>query len=273
MITWLGKGEAMRLCGKHVSVTLVVGTVLCLALAGCGTDQTKLAQFFDATHKPMGSEEYRVMPPDIISINARPTEEYGNLRVRLGPDGKAFLPLIGEFQLANKTTTQIAAELTENLQDYYDDVQVSVMVTAYRSQRYYVFGEVSNPGPYPFTGNDSLLSALATAGPTRLAMPEKIHLVRGLSPLEKVEVDEDGTIKNNVQKVTINLLEMISQGDVSTNMLLANNDVIYVPANPAAKIGLVLQNLLLPVNPVVNTIGAPRDISEANDPSSSNTTE
>ncbi len=251
---------------RRVSTTkrILAAAAVLLLLGGCArTDQKKLVAFLAGARSPVGCREYRVMPPDVISINARPTEEYPHLMVRIGPDGRASLPLVGEFDLADKTTTQIAAELTELLRDYYEDVQVTVMVTDYRSQRFYVYGEVNRPGVYSYTGTDTLLSALAAAGLNRLAMPEKIQLIRGMTPMpavEEIELDEKGKIKGDVQKITINLWDMARDGKMSGDVLLANNDVIYVPANPLAKVGLALQNLLRPATPAIQAVHVPADM-------------
>ena len=160
-------------------------------------------QFLATSGSLTGCEEYVVMPPDVLSITARPTDEFRGYTVRVGPDGKAFLPLIGNYLFAGKTTSQIAAELTENLLDYYEDVQVTVAIKAYRSQRFFVWGEVARPGVYPFTGNDTLVSALASALPTRMALPERIVIIRGMDPLpgaDGVPIDQQGRIKNRTQK-------------------------------------------------------------------------
>lgn len=229
-------------------------------LTGCQTNRQQLQSFLETAHTPVGSTEYRVMPPDVLSITARPAEEYKNLSVRLGPDGKAHLPLIGEFPLAGKTTTQIAGELADLLMDYYQDVQVTVAVTNYNSQKFYVFGQVSHPGAYAYTGSDSLLSALAQAQPTNLAMPEKVQLVRSLDPAAggfNAELDEEGNVKANAKKLTVNLYDMVKDGDMSANVLLASNDVIFVPANPMAEVGLALQNVLFPIRPAVEAVGSP----------------
>ncbi len=257
----------MRHHGLHVSAKIsLLAALLCGCLIGCGaTDQYELGKFLATAQGPVGCSQYRVMPPDVIAIEARPTQEYEGLVIKIGPDGKAFLPLIGEFSLANKTTTQIAAELTENLRDYYEDVQVSVSVLEFRSQKYVVLGHVARPGVYPFTGNDTLVGAVAMAGPTRLAMPEKIKLIRGLHArprLTPLEYDADGKIKDELQKVTINMMEMVRDGDISANVLLAANDVIYVPASPMAKIGLAIQSVLFPFRPAADVVSAPGSFIE-----------
>jgi polysaccharide biosynthesis/export protein len=239
---------------------------VCMLLGGCATNQDALIRFLlSAKNQARVAGEYRVMPPDVLVINVTPTEEYANRAVRVGPDGKAFLPLVGSFQLAGKTTTQIAAELTENLRDYYDDVQVTISVAEYRSQKFYILGEVARPGVYPYTGNDNLLSAVAGAVPTRLAWPERIYVVRGLNPLpgdNGVQVDAAGHVDRKPQRIRVNLMEMARDGDLSANVALTENDVVYVPANPFAKVGLAIQNLLLPASPAVSAVAFPYQMAD-----------
>lgn len=257
--------RAMNRTTRPVGPAVALGIALCALLSGCATDQDALVRFLATADAPGRGGEYHVMPPDVLTIQASPTEEYANRTVKVGPDGKAFLPLVGAFELAGKTTTEIAGELTENLRDYYEDVQVTVTISQYASQKYYVMGEVSRPGVYPYTGNDSLLAAIAGAGPTRLAWPERVYLVRGLDPLpgeSGLEVNADGRVGGKLQKIRINIMEMARDGDLSANVTLAQNDVIFVPANPFAKVGLAIQNLLLPATPAVQAAGFPYDFSE-----------
>ena len=251
---------------KIAALIWALAVAACLSSGCARTNQTELLQFLATCHTPTGCEEYRVMPPDSLKITARPTDEFNGLNVRVGPDGKAFLPLIGSYSFADKTTSQIAAELTENLLDYYEDVQVTVAMLAYRSQRFFVWGEVSKPGVYAFTGNDTLLSALSSASPTRMSLPERIVVIRGMDPLpnsDGVPVDQRGRIENRAQKITINLNDMVKRGESPANFMIAKNDVIYVPTHPLAKVGLALQKVLFPIRPMVQTMGAPYDIVDA----------
>ena len=62
-------------------------------------------------------------------------------------------------------------------------------------------------------------------------------------------------VEANVMRV--NLMAMIKKGDMSKNVYLQPDDVIYVPANPLAAIGLAIQQLLLPIRPAAETISVP----------------
>jgi len=252
---------------RQTITSLGIAVLLALtALAGgCASSNAEMLQFLATTHSPTGCDEYVVMPPDGLTIVARPTDEFSNYRVQLGPDGMAALPLIGNFMFAGKTTSQIAAEVKQHLLAYYEDVEVTVTVSAYRSQRFFVFGQVARKGAFPFTGNDTIVSALAAASPTELAMPQRITVIRGMKPMpdgEGIPVDQGGRIKNQTQRITIDLTAMVRNG-APANFRLANNDIIFVPPHPLAKVGLGLRQILFPVTPAIETIEAPRDFADA----------
>ncbi len=254
---------------RQRTTSLAIAALLALtALAGgCASNHAEMLQFLATTHTPTGCAEYVVMPPDGLTIVARPTDEFNGYRVQVGPDGMAALPLIGNFMFAGKTTSQIAAEVKQRLLEYYEDVEVTVTVSAFRSQRYFVFGQVARRGAFAFTGNDTILSALATASPTELAMAERITVIRGLDPMpdeQGIPVDQDGRIKNQTQRIRIDLAAMVRNGE-PVNFRLANNDIIYVPAHPLAKIGLGLRQVLFPITPAIETVAAPENFADAAD--------
>jgi hypothetical protein len=61
----------------------------------------------------------------------------------------------------------------------------------------------------------------------------------------------------------VNLAAMYEQGDLSQNVLLKPNDIIYVQANPFAKVGLALQNVLFPVRPALSAASTPASFATA----------
>jgi len=54
----------------------------------------------------------------------------------------------------------------------------------------------------------------------------------------------------------------VQTGDLSNNILLKPNDVIYVRPHPLAAIGLAVQSLLFPIRPVAETIVTPNNIAD-----------
>ena len=58
-------------------------------------------------------------------------------------------------------------------------------------------------------------------------------------------------------EVVVNFNAMMKTGDLSHNILLRPNDIIYVKPHPFAAVGLALQQILFPTQPVMQAIRLP----------------
>jgi len=77
--------------------------------------------------------------------------------------GNVNLPLIGVVPARGYTTQQLAQVISERLkQGYVREPHVSVEVEAYRP--FFILGEVTNPGQYPYVANMTAETAIAIAG-------------------------------------------------------------------------------------------------------------
>ncbi len=285
--------------------TLVCIVLLAHLAGGCTSGAERLRAFLQERRTPVSGVPYRVLPPDVILVRSTYVPEIDGISQQIRPDGKINLPLVGELDVVGKnetglTPTEIEDQITKASKDYYERVDATVQVVGFNSQKVYVFGQVSRPGPQQWTGTNTLLDVLAQSQPTTLAWPERILLVRGKPPrrggylldvddldeiagkagdgesvshevgtvVAKVEPKKDGAeekeapatavpekVEANVMR--INLMAMIKKGDMSKNVYLQPDDVIYVPANPLAAVGLALQQLLLPIRPAAETISVP----------------
>jgi len=206
------------------------------------------------------------------------------------------IDVVGD-QRTGLTPVQIEERITEAARDYYERVDATVEVTGYNSQKVYVFGQVGRPGPQPWTGANTVLDVLANSQPTEMAWPERILLVRGKTPrrggylidvkdLDKAadkapeagsaEAENAPTVVAKPEKqaedpdaiaplpkqveakvLRINLNDMYKKGDLSKNVYLQPDDMVYVPPNPLAAVGLAIQQLLFPIRPATETIRLP----------------
>jgi polysaccharide export outer membrane protein len=93
--------------------------------------------------------------------------------------GKVSLPLIGQVQASGLTLEEFEHEVGEKLrQGYLTNPKVSVEVLNYRP--FYIIGEVTKPGEYPYTNGMTVLNAVAVAGGyTYRANEEKVFITRG----------------------------------------------------------------------------------------------
>jgi polysaccharide export outer membrane protein len=77
--------------------------------------------------------------------------------------GNINLPLIGAVPARGGTTQQLSQQITARLkQGFVRDPSVSVEVEAYRP--FFILGEVTTPGQYPYVANMTAETAIAIAG-------------------------------------------------------------------------------------------------------------
>ncbi len=77
--------------------------------------------------------------------------------------GNVTLPLIGPVRARGHTTTEVSAAVVARLrQGFLREPHVAVEVEAYRP--FFILGEVSFPGQYPYVANMTVETAVAIAG-------------------------------------------------------------------------------------------------------------
>ncbi|WP_145976227.1 polysaccharide biosynthesis/export family protein [Nitrospira moscoviensis] len=122
-------------------------------------------------------------------------------------------------------------------------VQVALKKKLLKVKRIFVFGDVKKPGMIPMARNMTMLQAIAAAEYQETALLEEIRVLRG-GDLRKPLI------------LTADLARAFTYGDLSRNVALEENDIIFVPrehlgdANEAAKKILpVVQVGVMPLYP------------------------
>ncbi|MBT3279580.1 MAG: hypothetical protein HN370_09450 [Phycisphaerales bacterium] len=229
--------------------------------------------------RPVATAEYRVYPPDQLLISSDNMEEFKaelgkrGMIIDVKPDGKVNLPLLGEVYVAGKTLKEIEKEILKSASKYYSEATCDVDVLQYNSQKYYVFGQVNNPGPKPWSGRDSVIDALSISLPTELAWTERIVIVRGETPQmggyerkhskQYIHTGVNPERRGHPRRrMVVNMLAMIRSGDLSGNILLHPGDIVYVQPTPMAKIGLFFRRIGFPMQEASTAVRSWREISD-----------
>ena len=111
------------------------------------------------------------------------------------------------------------------------------------SQRvFWVLGEVTRAGSFPFKGNQNIIDAVVDARPK----PSTANLGRIL--LIRVDLIDPLRLPFNFQ-------DLVVQGDSSLNYVLQENDIIWVLPTLMAEFGFFLQKTLYPVTAVLQSLG------------------
>lgn len=106
--------------------------------------------------------------------------------------GNVSLPLIRNVKAEGLTVRQLEQTIAERLSpDYLLNPSVSVEVLNYRP--FYIYGEVTKPGSYPFVNGMTVVNAVAMAGGfTYRARTGSVRITRGNEPNRKqLTADKD----------------------------------------------------------------------------------
>ena len=157
------------------------------------------------------------------------------------PDGYITLDLIGDIYIEGMTPMQAAQALTQALQQFIIDGDVTVRVTGFNSKKYYMFGETNGVGEHAFDGDVTILRAFARAkGVTVRAAWDRIRLVRANTRTRQI--------------FKVNLQDIVTRGEWATNVQLKANDVVYVPPTVLARIGYLINHILFPFRSIFGTV-------------------
>ena len=183
---------------------------------------------------------YKIGPPDKLKITVRDNPDL-NTETTVRPDGYITFPFskLHDVYAEGLTPKQLAEDLTQKLSQYIKEVDVTVEVKDFQSRRVFVFGEVYMEGPQPFTGDVSLVDALASAKSIKNSAADKrILIVRG-DPV-------------NPEVFKVNVRDVIRRADSVQNVMLKENDIVYVPPNVFAAVGYQIDNALWPFRSIMN---------------------
>ncbi len=134
----------------------VVFLALAMALAGCA------APSYSGVFAVNADAPYRLGSGDRLRIIVFGQDSLSNSYAVDG-SGNIAMPLIGIVQARGQTTQSLARSVAAKLRDgYLRDPQVSVEVEAYRP--FFVLGEVTTPGQYPYIYGMTAQTAVAVPG-------------------------------------------------------------------------------------------------------------
>jgi len=149
------------------------------ATAQSGTWQTPVVSALLAPNASVTAPpDYVIGADDVLSIVFwKASEISGHVRVR--PDGKISLPLLGEVSAAGLTPESLRQQLETRAGPFFADIIATVMVDEINSRRVFVTGAVGRPGAFPLNGRVTVLQALALAGGfTEFADREHVEIIR-----------------------------------------------------------------------------------------------
>ncbi len=168
---------------------------------------------------PPPAYTYRIGPEDRLTISVWKNEDISRTVV-VRPDGMISLPLLNDVQAAGLTPEELREKLVEGLQEYINNVDLSVIINEIRSLKYSVLGEVSNPARYDYKSRLTVLEAIAAAGGLKpFAARKRIVILRQI----------DG--EEAVQRLPFNYDRASASNGKEGNPELQPGDIVMVPSS------------------------------------------
>lgn len=182
-------------------------------------------------------EGYLVGAPDQLRVHILPEPEI--LRdVVVRPDGMISIDLVGDVQAAGRSPNDIARTIQQEIGRYKRDASVSVSVVSSTSRFVTIYGEVAIPGTFALDTETRVSEAIGrVGGPRPFASLNGVRIIRSTG------------VESQILDVR---LGDIQKGDLSTNFVVAQGDLIVVPPTGLAKVGYAFQMLLFPLQPLLS---------------------
>ncbi len=150
---------------------------------------------------------YKIGPSDLLDIQVW-NEPDVSKQVRVLIDGTIVLPLVGQINAAGLTPSQLSESLKKKLSEYIAEPEVTVMVLEGKYNRYFIVGQIQNPGEYYIDYPISILQAIARAGGFQeWAKKSKIFVIRQTkSGEERIEFNYDEFVKGDKKVKNIEIV-------------------------------------------------------------------
>ena len=164
----------MVMINRFVSLGAIL--VIGLLLAGCYRDFGPVVAEPQPLPPPLTATHFQVGDRLTVTVYDEPnlTGVYD-----VTPSGVVNLPLIGDVKAVGRTTAELQREIADRYSrgKFLQEPKVTVAVVEYRP--IYIFGEVANPGPFPYRPGLNVLTAVTAAGGlTYRGSRDKVYLQR-----------------------------------------------------------------------------------------------
>lgn len=131
-------------------------------------------------------------------------------------DGRISLPLVGDVQAAGMTIRELKKVLEEKYGTVIAEPAVSVMLVQSKSWRYYIIGQIKQPGEFPIDFPITVLQAIAKSGGfLEWAKTDRISIVRQEGGKETI--------------VPFNYQALVNGQNLQQNALVRPGDTIIIP--------------------------------------------
>jgi polysaccharide biosynthesis/export protein PslD len=199
-----------------------------VTFAGCAPRPQPTGHAFDPGQFQRWDESdppFRIYPGDEVEVTLHSATELSRT-VRVGPDGRVNLPMVGAVMVSGRTMSEATAEITDRYSRVLVDPVVELLPASFGPQSIIVGGEVANPGLVELPG-------------PRIGALEAVMLAGGFQPTARrnevavLRRANDG----GVMLRTVDLHAPLT-GRGQDSIPLVRHDLVFVPRSTIAEVNL-----------------------------------
>ncbi|MEM1252500.1 MAG: SLBB domain-containing protein [Cyanobacteria bacterium P01_H01_bin.21] len=182
-------------------------------------------------------ETYILGVGDYLRVDVFNIPDYsGEFRVLSG--GYLNIPIVGSVAVEGLSVQQAAAQIEASLQSYVQRPVVTLSVLETRPIQVAIAGEVHRPGAYRLSDEanetagetPTLTQAIELAGGiTQLADIRQIQVQRQIPRSPDMTALRSNAASAQAKTVSVNLWELLKEGDLSEDLALQDGDQIVIP--------------------------------------------
>ncbi len=162
------------------------------------------------------ASEYIVGEGDVLDINVYENDDL-SATVRVSAQSTIRVSLLGEISVKNLTVSQVSSKIETLLADgYLVSPQVDVFISEHRSKKAIILGQIRSPGQYELRGKITFLEFVSKAGGFTADAGSTAAIKRTDKKTKKIS------------QIVLDLERLIEQGDSTLNILIQDNDSIYI---------------------------------------------
>jgi polysaccharide export outer membrane protein len=157
------------------------------------------------TERSSAAGEYSIGVGDILVVQVFEQTALAT-RVRIRPDGRIALPLVGELVAVGKTPSAVRTEIEEGYKRFIVSPRVTVNVEETRPVLVSVMGEVRTSGGQSLEPHSGVLQALAQAGGlSDFADESSIYVLRRVPAFRRIRFTYEALVNNDYGAATFPL--------------------------------------------------------------------
>lgn len=170
-------------------------------------------------------------PGDILTLGFYGDTNLTKSDVIVRPDGRISYLQAHDVVASGLTVDELRDKFNEELSKYFRSPRVLVSPVAYHSKKYYVLGRVTRQGAYTLDRPITILEAIARADGLETGLLDRNSV--DLADLDRSVLVRDG------KRVQIDFEKLFGSGDLSQNIPIEPNDLLYFPPTTLKEVYVV----------------------------------